>query len=115
MRQLLRLARAMPTPERRRVVERRTLAEFRANASLADPAAVTDALLLAEVQIDNLAMQVSHLRELAAAPLIVPVDIHQRAPEASGASRREETERRDRERAALREAVRRRRLQQQKE
>ncbi|ORZ32089.1 hypothetical protein BCR44DRAFT_1441051 [Catenaria anguillulae PL171] len=77
----------MPTPERRTVVHRRSLAEFRSNISLTDPDAITQAFLVAEVQIDNLTHQLQHLNQLhrdhvaGKQSLIVPVDVHVRQEE----------------------------------
>ncbi|KAJ3366714.1 hypothetical protein GGF32_003358 [Allomyces javanicus] len=102
----------MPTPERRAVVRNRTMAEYRAMQNATDKAKMDEALVLAEVQVENLAIQLEHLRTQQARrnQVLVPVDIHaQRRPAVDPeglTTRAADQRRRDLERAQLRERVR---------
>ncbi|KNE61192.1 hypothetical protein AMAG_06942 [Allomyces macrogynus ATCC 38327] len=102
----------MPTPERCAVVRNRTVAEYCAMQHSANEAKIDEALILAEVQIENLGIQLEHLRaqEARRNQVLVPVDIHVKRRPAAGTeglmTRAAEQRRRDLERAQLRERAR---------
>ncbi|KAJ3098135.1 hypothetical protein HDU96_000121 [Phlyctochytrium bullatum] len=109
-RSFLRLAKSLPTAERRTLIKKRVAHDFRQplittprtsatqnqpetapnseDASAADP--LSFRLALAHTQLDNLRHQVEHLQSLASMPsnnLFIPVDIY--AKSGSGMKRKE--------------------------
>ncbi|KAI8833385.1 hypothetical protein BC829DRAFT_448722 [Chytridium lagenaria] len=73
------LASRLPTPERRSLIRRRVIHDFR--QPLESDEALDFRVRLAESQLENLKVQVDHLTELAARPkgeLLIPVDIYRK-------------------------------------
>jgi len=58
----------MPTPNRQNFVMRKTRTEFKANASLTDPEAITQCLRLADTNLDTVIVQAEHLTKLMKDP-----------------------------------------------
>ncbi|KAL7753760.1 hypothetical protein RI367_000691 [Sorochytrium milnesiophthora] len=100
-RAFLRLARRMPTPERRRLVERRSRQEIESNRLERDVDRLAFLYQVAETQLENLSLQADHLQRLQATrQYLIPVDVHQAtAPTANSRAQQ------DADRKQLRAAV----------
>ncbi|KAI9217938.1 hypothetical protein BC828DRAFT_389935 [Blastocladiella britannica] len=97
-RALLRVAKNMPTEERRVLLTKRTRQEFRRNKDLVDPAEVQEALALGEVQLENFSRIQKHLSTIQRQPSIIPVALPERTRQQEWVS--------DEDRAAARDALR---------
>mmetsp|Transcript_8776 Transcript_8776/g.18960 ORF Transcript_8776/g.18960 Transcript_8776/m.18960 type:complete len:87 (+) Transcript_8776:182-442(+) len=63
-RKLMRGAMKMPTPNRQNFVVRKTRTEFKAAKGLTDPDAISEAIRLADTNLDTVLVQAEHLTKL---------------------------------------------------